>query len=80
MAYTDYKFIDTSEKSDEEKIDDLKSDITELEMIYFKLDQENDEETEEMKDLETLLGDKRTEYENLGGTYDWSILWEANNL
>ena len=39
-------------------------------MIYFKLDQENDEETEEMKDLETLLGDKRTEYENLGGTYD----------
>ena len=70
MTYTDYKFIDTSEKSDEEKIDDLKSDITELEMIYFKLDQENDEETEEMKDLETLLGDKRTEYENLGGTYD----------
>ena len=47
MAYTDYKFIDTSEKSDEEKIDDLKSDITELEMIYFKLDQENDEETDQ---------------------------------
>ena len=30
----------------------------------------NDEETDEMKDLETLLGEKRTEYENLGGTYD----------
>ena len=28
MAYTDYKFIDTSEKSDEEKIDDLKSFLT----------------------------------------------------
>tara|TARA_B100001778_G_C18064177_1_gene395579 strand:+ start:301 stop:513 length:213 start_codon:yes stop_codon:yes gene_type:complete len=70
MTYTDYKFIDTSEKSDEEKIDDLKLDITELEMIYFKLDQKNDEETDEMKDLETLLGEKRTEYENLGGTYD----------
>ena len=35
-------------------------------MIYYKLDQENDEETEEMKDLETLLGDKRTSMKILG--------------
>ena len=70
MAYTDYKFIDTSEKSDEEKIEGLKIEISELELIYFKLDQANESETEEMQDLEVLLGEKRTEYENLGGTYD----------
>ena len=70
MAYTDYKFIDTSEKSDEEKIEGLKIEISELELIYFKLDEANESETEEMQDLEVLLGEKRTEYENLGGTYD----------
>ena len=70
MAYTDYKFIDTSEKSDEEKIEDLKIEISELELIYFKLDQANESETEEMQELETLLGEKITAYENLGGTYD----------
>tara|TARA_A100001388_G_C28558302_1_gene398313 strand:- start:452 stop:664 length:213 start_codon:yes stop_codon:yes gene_type:complete len=70
MAYTDYKFIDTSEKSDEDKIEALKIEISELELIYFKLDQANESETEEMQDLEVLLGKKRTEYENLGGTYD----------
>lgn len=70
MAYTDYKFIDTSEKSDEDKIEDLKIEISELELIYFKLDQANESETEEMQELEILLGEKRTEYENLGGTYD----------
>ena len=70
MAYTDYKFIDTSEKSDEEKIEGLKIEISELELIYFKLDQANESETEGMQDLEVLLGEKRTEYENLGGTYD----------
>lgn len=70
MAYTDYKFIDTSEKSDEDKIEDLKIEISELELIYFKLDQTNESETEEMQELEILLGEKRTEYENLGGTYD----------
>ena len=70
MAYTDYRFIDTSEKSDEEKIEDLKIEISELELIYFKLDQANESETEEMQELETLLGEKRTAYENLGGTYD----------
>ena len=42
MAYTDYKFIDTSEKSDEDKIEDLKIEISELELIYFKLDQTNE--------------------------------------
>ena len=70
MAYTDYKFIDTSEKSDEDKIEDLKIEISELELIYFKLDQANESETEEMQELEILLGEKRTEYENLGGSYD----------
>ena len=70
MAYTDYKFIDTSEKSDEDKIEDLKIELSELELIYFKLDKANETETEEMQELETLLGEKRTEYENLGGTYD----------
>lgn len=70
MAYTDYKFIDTSEKSDEDKIEDLKIEISELELIYFKLDQTNESETEEMQELEILLDEKRTEYENLGGTYD----------
>ena len=70
MAYTDYKFIDTSEKSDEDKIEDLKIEISELELIYFKLDQTNESETEEMQELETLLGEKITAYENLGGTYD----------
>mgnify|MGYP001240750030 CR=1 FL=1 len=70
MAYSDYKFFDTSAKSDAEKIEDLKIEITELESIYYKLDQENESETEEMKSLETLLGEKRTEFEGLGGTYD----------
>ena len=70
MVYTDYKFIDTSEKSDEDKVENLKIEISELELIYFKLDQANESETEEMQELEILLGEKRTEYENLGGTYD----------
>ena len=70
MVYTDYKFIDTSDKSDEDKVEDLKIEISELELIYFKLDQANESETEEMQELEILLGEKRTEYENLGGTYD----------
>ena len=70
MVYTDYKFIDTSEKSDEDKVENLKIEISELELIYFKLDKANESETEEMQELEILLGEKRTEYENLGGTYD----------
>jgi len=64
----EYKFI--SDKSDEEKIYDLK---TEIQYLEEKHKTESDKETTNddlISSIETLISDKKTEYEALGGTYD----------
>tara|TARA_Y100001963_G_scaffold153743_1_gene241144 strand:+ start:2306 stop:2509 length:204 start_codon:yes stop_codon:yes gene_type:complete len=64
----EYKFI--SDKSDEEKVYDLK---TEIQYLEEKHKTESDKETTNddlISSIETLISDKKTEYEALGGTYD----------
>lgn len=70
MALEEYKFIDTTEKTTEEQIKDLKSSLSELEHAYYRLSQANETETDEMIAIENEILSQRTEYENLGGTYD----------
>jgi len=63
----EYKFI--SNKSNEEKLFDLQSQI---EYLEEKHKTESDEETTNddlISSIETLISDKKTEYEALGGTY-----------
>ncbi len=64
----EYKFV--SDKSDEEKAYDLK---TEIQYLEEKHKTESDKETTNddlITKIETLISDKKTEYEALGGTYD----------
>ena len=63
----EYKFI--SNKSNDEKLFDLKSQI---EYLEEKHKAESDKETTNddiISSIETLISDKKTEYEGLGGTY-----------
>lgn len=70
MALSEYKFYTpVVSETDEQAVERLTSEMTELEMIYSKLDSENDTETEEMQNIESIILAKRTEFEDKGGSY-----------
>jgi len=68
MAYEDFKFFIPEEKSIEEQLNDLRSDIFSLEVSYYKLGT-SEEMQKDREIVESQIMAKRQEYEDLGGTY-----------
>jgi hypothetical protein len=65
----EYKFVE-EEKTDEQKILELKEYLMALEEVH-KIESDKDTpDTDRITSLETEINSKRTEYESLGGTYD----------
>mgnify|MGYP003325131200 CR=1 FL=1 len=67
-------------ESSEEKLERLLSEYTELEMKYYNYSNRTDKEDDILTSIENELTAKKTEYTDAGGSFDWNILWEANNL
>ena len=64
----EYKFI--ADKTDEQKIFELKEYLTILENTHQAESDKDSPNSETIDNLETEITAKRTEYEALGGTYD----------
>jgi uncharacterized membrane protein (DUF106 family) len=68
MAF-EYKY-DAKTVSDEEKLEELKDYMKALEEVHRAESSKESSDTDKLTQLETELTAKRTEYENLGGTFD----------
>jgi hypothetical protein len=65
----EYKY-DANTQSDEEKLEELKDYMKALEEVHRAESSKESSDTDKLTQLETELTAKRTEYENLGGTFD----------
>ena len=64
----EYNFI--SDKSNEEILYDLTTELSYLEELY-KMESEKDEpDADRLSSIEEIITSKKTEYVNLGGTYE----------
>ncbi len=65
----EYKY-DAVTPSNEEKLEELKDYMKALEEVHRAESSKESSDTDKLTQLETELIAKRTEYENLGGTFD----------
>tara|TARA_B100000212_G_C27114504_1_gene422137 strand:- start:315 stop:530 length:216 start_codon:yes stop_codon:yes gene_type:complete len=71
MTYTDYKFFEPPEDlSDEEKIEQQKTIINDLEAVYWAANQDNTYTEFDLSAMENQIMAERKKFEDLGGTYE----------
>lgn len=70
MALNEYKFIENTPKTSEEQKEMLKNELTAMEEHHLLLISKEDVSLDEqIATIEAQIIAKRTEYENMGGTY-----------
>tara|TARA_Y100000114_G_scaffold81638_1_gene75287 strand:+ start:1389 stop:1604 length:216 start_codon:yes stop_codon:yes gene_type:complete len=71
MTYTDYKFFEPPEElTNEEKIEQQKNIVNDLEAVYWKATQDSSFTEFDLSAMENQLMAERKKYEDLGGAYE----------
>ena len=68
----EYKY-EAKTVTDEEKLMELEDYLKALEEVHRKQSAEETPDADIIANLETEIEAKRTEFEGLGGTYEWTI-------